>query len=56
MKSIEIYIQDLIPSKQDEIIEMLGENGNYDVFPLAVLEWEEDDEDNRDEEDFEMVK
>ena len=32
MTTIEIYWQDLTPEKQAEILRVLGENGNYDVF------------------------
>ena len=34
---IEIYFQDLKEEKQKEIIEALGDNGNYDVFPIAEI-------------------
>ena len=34
---IEIYFKDLIPEKQQEIIEGLGDNGNYDVIPIAHI-------------------
>lgn len=40
---IEIYFQDLKEEKQKEILEELGENGNYDVFPIAVIGKEEED-------------
>lgn len=43
--AIEIYFQDLTKEKQKEIIEELGDNGNYDVFPIVripVEEWEYD--------------
>lgn len=43
MITIEIYWQDLTPAKQQEILNLLGENGNWDVFPMAVLEIEEDE-------------
>ena len=44
MRTFEIYFEDLTPDKQQELIEFLGgENGNYDVFPLATLEIEDDD-------------
>lgn len=34
----EIFINDLKPEKQKELIEFLnGENGNYDIFPLAII-------------------
>lgn len=36
--TIEIYFGDLCKEKQEEIIEALGDNGNYDVFPIAVIE------------------
>ena len=41
MKTIEIYLQDLTPEKQAEILETLGDNGNYDVFPIATIEFED---------------
>ena len=42
--SIEIYWQDLTPAKQSEILRAFGENGNYDVFPIATLDVPEEDE------------
>ena len=36
--SIEIFWQDLTKAKQSEILLALGENGNYDVFPIATIE------------------
>lgn len=44
MKTIEIYWQDLTAEKQAEILEMLGENGNYDVFPIATIEVEDEED------------
>ena len=41
---IEIYWQDLTPAKQSEILQAFGENGNYDVFPIATLDVPEEDE------------
>ena len=42
MKTIEIYWNDLTPEKQQEIFEALGgEDGNYDVFPIVTLEFED---------------
>ena len=35
---IEIFWQDLIQAKQSEILQMLGENGNWDVFPIATID------------------
>lgn len=35
---IEIYLSDLSKEKQKEIILELGDNGNYDIFPIATIE------------------
>ena len=44
-ESIKIYWQDLTPAKQNEILQAFGENGNYDIFPIATLDVpEEEDE------------
>ena len=42
---IEIYFSDLTKQKQDEIVEAFGDNGNFDVYPIATL-LTDDDEDN----------
>lgn len=34
---IEIYWDDLKEEKQQELLSIYGDNGNWDVFPLAVL-------------------
>ncbi|MDR1409522.1 MAG: hypothetical protein LBJ12_04495 [Oscillospiraceae bacterium] len=34
---IEIYFGDLTPEKQQEILDAWGDNGNYDVYPIALL-------------------
>ena len=34
---IEIYWQDLTKAKQDEILQVFGDNGNWDVLPIAIL-------------------
>lgn len=34
---IEIFFNDLTKEKQQEILEALGDNGNYDVFPIATI-------------------
>lgn len=47
MKTVEIYWNDLIPEKQQELFEALGgEDGNYDVFPIVTLEFEDKKFDN----------
>ena len=43
-ESIEIFWQDLTEAKQSEILQVLGENGNYDVFPIATIEVPGEDE------------
>ncbi|MBO4309056.1 MAG: hypothetical protein J5885_04410 [Clostridia bacterium] len=40
---VEIYWQDLTKEKQAELLAVLGENGNYDVFPIATIEIEEEE-------------
>ena len=39
MKQIEIYWDDLTEEKQKEILEILGDNGNFDTFPIATIEY-----------------
>lgn len=47
MKIIEIYLDDLTPEKRQEILEALGgEDGNYDVFPIVTLEFENKEANN----------
>ena len=49
MKTIEIYWNDLISEKQQELFEALGgENGNFDVFPIVTLEIEDEEDENND--------
>ena len=42
MTEIEIYWDDLKPEKQREILSCLGENGNYDLIPIATIPHEND--------------
>lgn len=45
MNTFEIYFGDLAPETQARLVEFLGgNNGNYDVFPICVLEKEESEE------------
>lgn len=45
MKIFEIYWQDLTAEAQERLFAFLGgENGNYDVFPIATLEVEDEDD------------
>lgn len=41
---IAIYWHDLTASKQQEILDALGDNHNYDVFPLAETPISDEDE------------
>ena len=34
---IQIFWNDLTQEKQEEILEKLGENGNWDVFPIVEI-------------------
>jgi hypothetical protein len=38
---VKIYWDDLMPEKQAELLQLLGHNGNYDVFPLLEIEAED---------------
>ncbi len=38
---IEIYFQDLTEEKQQEILDKLGDNGNWDVIPMHIIDDEE---------------
>lgn len=42
MITIEFYWNDLTEKKQKEIIELIGDNNNWDVLPIATLDIEED--------------
>ena len=45
MTSIEIYWQDLSKEKQHELLELFdGDNHNWDVFPLATLDIEDEEQ------------
>ncbi len=39
---IEIYWNDLTPEKQAELLDLLGDNNNWDVFPICTFEIEEE--------------
>lgn len=45
MKTIEIFWDDLTEAKKAEILEAFGDNQNWDVCPIAVVEVEEEEED-----------
>ena len=39
--TIEIYWNDLTAEKQQELLNLLGDNRNWDVFPIATLDTED---------------
>ena len=39
--TIEFYWNDLVPEKQAEILNLLGDNMNWDVIPFCTMEIEE---------------
>ena len=41
--TINIYWDDLTKEKQRELLNLLGNNQNWDVFPIAEIEIEEED-------------
>ena len=41
--TIEIYWNDLTEKKQKEIVELIGSDNNWDVFPMVTLEIEEEE-------------
>ncbi len=48
IKTFEFYWNDLTPDCQARLFEFLGgENGNYDYFPFATLEIEDDDDEEK---------
>lgn len=47
---IEIYFQDLTTEKQQEVLDKIGDNGNWDVIPMFIIDDEEYN--NFDDENF----
>ena len=41
--TIEILWDDLTPAKQQEILEAFGDNQNWDVCPITIINTEEED-------------
>ena len=37
MTTVDIYWDDLTEKKRQELYELLGDNGNYDVFPITSI-------------------
>ena len=42
-KVVQLYWDDLSAEAKERLLELLGENGNYDVFPLTELVFENDE-------------
>ena len=42
MIKIRIYWQDLTPEMQEKLISVMGDNCNWDCFPIATLEIEDE--------------
>ena len=41
----EIYFDDLTKEKQAEFIKVFGNNGNFDVYPIATFATDDDEDD-----------
>ena len=48
-KVIQLFWDDLSSSAKERLLELLGDNGNFDVFPLAELVIENETDENREE-------
>ena len=48
-KVIQLFWDDLSSSAKERFLELFGDNGNYDVFPLAELVIENETDENREE-------
>ena len=48
-KVIQLCWDDLSSSAKERLLELLGDNGNFDVFPLAELVIENETDENREE-------
>ena len=48
-KVIQLFWDDLSSSAKERLLELFGDNGNYDVFPLAELVIENENDEIREE-------
>ena len=48
-KVIQLFWDDLSSSAKERLLELFGDNGNYDVFPLAELVFENETDEIREE-------
>ena len=48
-KVIQLFWDDLSSSAKERLLELFGDNGNFDVFPLAELVIENETDENREE-------
>jgi len=44
MIKLNVYFNDLTEERQNKIIEVFGDNNNWDVFPICTLEIEDEKE------------
>lgn len=44
--TVEIYLDDLKDEAKAEVLAALGEDGNYDIVPIAVIETEDEEEED----------
>ena len=44
MNTLDLYWEDLTPEAQQKVLDFLGDNGNFDVFPLCTITLEETEE------------
>jgi hypothetical protein len=44
---IEIYFDDLSETKKEEMLAKLGNNANYDIYPIAVIAVNSEDEEEK---------
>jgi hypothetical protein len=42
-ETLEIYLHDLKEEAQKRVLKLMGNDGNYDICPIFVLEIEDDD-------------
>lgn len=54
MSKTEILWEDLTEKKQQEIRELLGDECNFDVFPIATIDFEEENDLQGQADDMEM--
>ena len=41
--TVELFWEDLCSETQEKLMELMGDHGNYDVIPFAILNIEQED-------------